>query len=218
MTASRPSGRVRSNLCQEVWQLMSDSEVGPKKQSRQPWEQREDEHAKFYSLFLAFRSIGVTRTVRKVAEQAGLDERKVSRVAARFAWSFRADQYDAWVMRHRSKAAEQRLLREIKVESATISDLTQTARILARRALKAVRRDKDKELTPQGAAVLADIVVKLSRLQRGEVTSRRETVAKDARARIGEKLERMAKILDTKFAAPVSDAKPAEAKTEGAVH
>lgn len=198
------------------------NELVSKTKAHHPWDQREDEHAKFYALFLAFRAVGVTRTIKKVAEQAGVSEVKVARVAARFAWSFRADQWDAWVMRHRSKAAEQRMLREIKVESKTISDLTHMAQILSKRALKAVKTDKTKELTPQGAAILADIVVKLSRLQRGEVTSRRETVARDARARIGEKLERMAKILDAKFTVvktpePVALA-PEASKPEEQVH
>lgn len=199
---------------------MSEELVSKSKSARHPWDQREDEHAKFYALFLAFRAVGVTRTIKRVAEQAGVPEGKVARVAARFAWSFRADQWDAWVMRHRSKAAEQRMLREIKVESGTISDLTQMARILARRALRSIRQDKGKALTPQGAAVLADIVVKLSRLQRGEVTSRREVVAKDARARIGEKLERMAKILDGKFAPdnPAPAAGSSDSKADGPVH
>lgn len=169
------------------------------------WDIRPDEPPKAYAAFLVYRSMGVSRTLEKAAEQLGVKPTTVSKLSIAFAWVHRADQWDAWALRQRSHSAEVRVLREAQLEANTISDLIRMTRILAKRTMLQVVQNRNVLLTPQGAATLADIVVKLSRLQRGEVTDRRENVAKAARERVSEKLDRVSKALAEQVKKQVKD-------------
>jgi len=165
------------------------------KSYRAPWDQQVDEPAKAYAAFLVYRGLGVGRTIKAVAQRYNVAERNIYAISSRFAWSFRADQWDAWALRHRSKAAEKRLLREADMESKTVNDALKMTRILVRRSLAKVRTDAKLLLTPSAAASLADTVVKLARLQRGEATSRSETMSRETREKLTQRIERVAKAL-----------------------
>lgn len=166
---------------------------------QKPWAQRPEEPARAYQLFEAFRDMGSGRTIAALAKAIHVREDTMRKIAARFAWTFRADQWDAWAASARNRAAEARQLKEIDMEGKIVSDALVLARLVVGDALRAVRKDLSnknmKSLTPAGAAQLADTVVKLARLQRGEVTDRREMVAKTARERMTAKLARMAEVL-----------------------
>jgi len=166
-------------------------------EDRKAWDQQEGESARAYALFLTYRGMGVARTVASFAREQGIKPETAQAVSSRFGWVFRADQWDAWALRARSRAQERRLLREAQIEARTVTDVVRTARILARRALVRVRRDKGFGLTPTGAAQLADLAVKLSRLDRGEATGRVESVTKRAREGVREKIERVARIVES---------------------
>lgn len=160
-----------------------------------PWDQLDGEPAKAYSLFLKYRELGIERTLKKAAEITGYAEGTVEQLSAHFKWIHRADQWDEWSLRIKSQAAEARVVKEADLEAKTVSDLVKMTRVLVARVKKKVMDDKALQPTVSGVAALADTVVKLSRLQRGEVTDRRETVAKQARERVGKKIERAAKMI-----------------------
>lgn len=176
--------------------------------SRKAWEMMEGEPPKAYALFLLYRSMGVGRTVAEVATKIQRPKRKIQLIANRYNWVFRADQWDAWALRYKSKAQEQRLMREAQVEARTVTDVLKAARILARRTLKKLKRDKNFILTPMGAAQLADLAVKLARLERGDVTSRSESVTSKVREDLKDKLEQMARDLKPSDAASVKKGQP----------
>jgi hypothetical protein len=156
------------------------------------WDRLADEPPKAYALFLLYRSLGIGRTIKEIAAKIERSQQKVQVIANRYNWVFRADQWDAWALNYRSKAQEVRLMREAQVEARTVTDVLKMSRILARRALKGVKGNKAFALTPTGAAQLADLAVKLARLQRGEATSRSENVTRKVRDDLKEKLEQMA--------------------------
>lgn len=171
------------------------------------WDALEHEPPKAYALFLLYRSMGVSRTIKAVAAKLGYSEKKVRKVADAYNWTFRADQWDAWALKYKSKAKEARVMREAQVEARTVADVLKMSRILARRALKSVLKTKEFSLTPQGAATLADLAVKLARLERGEVTSRSGVEMKRVREDLKDKLEQLAEDLK-----PSDAAKPAKEK------
>lgn len=164
-------------------------------QGKRAWDRLEDEPPKVYALFLLYRSIGVGRSIKEIAQKIGRSKTKVQVIANKFNWVHRADQWDAWALHYRSKAKEQQLMREAQIEAKTVADVLKMSRILARRTLKQVKGDATFTLTPQGAATLADLAVKLARLERGEVTSRSGVEMKRVRDDLKEKLEDIAKDL-----------------------
>lgn len=167
----------------------------PKRQP-QPWDQRADEPAKAYALFLVYKNLGIGRSLAQVAKRSGARESTLAKLSVRLNWGFRADQWDAFALRHRAKAAEKRVVAEAELEARTVQDLVVATRILVKRALRRVKTDRTVIPTMRAAADLADVVIKLSRLSRGEATSRHESTTKDARARVGDKLDQIARALE----------------------
>jgi hypothetical protein len=198
---------------------MADDQSKPKPpvQKRVPrvWDMKPDEPAKAYSAFMLYRSLGVGRKLADAAERLHVRVYVLEKLSQRFSWAFRADQWDAWALRQRSHSAEKRVLREAELEARTISDLVRMTRILTKRTMLNVIRTKAASLTPQGVATLADIVVKLSRLQRGEPTDRRENIARSARERVREKLDTVAKTLADQIK---TKEKPGDAPPSKEVH
>jgi len=164
---------------------------------RKPWEQRAGEPGGAYLLFVRYRDLGEKRTVTRLAEQVDYGTSQLDRLKQHFAWAFRCDQWDAHVARVRQRAADQRVRRSARLEAEAVDALMMTAAIAARRALKSFRSAKDKDGKPVVLGVsttqqLVQAAVTLSRLTRGEATERSETVAKDARKRLSERIEEMA--------------------------
>lgn len=191
---------------------MGDEQVRSHKRGRRAWDIREGEPAKAYAYFLIYRQLGVSRSLKKVAEQTGSKENSLAKVSGMFDWKARAEAFDVWSLQQRSHSGEQRVLREAALEANTVTDLVKMTRVLVRRTLREVHSNKGVKLTPQGAAVLGDIVVKLSRLARGESTDRRESIALSARQRVTEKLDKVARALKDTVAAQTKadDAKAGE--------
>jgi len=81
---------------------------------RDPWERQPNESLTRHGQFCAYRDMGRTRSLRKVAESLGLNDRYVRDVAAAYHWRERAEAWDrhldelftaAWI-EERRKAAE----------------------------------------------------------------------------------------------------------------
>ncbi len=113
----------------------------------------------------------------------------LTNLSARWKWVHRADQWDAEQQRERTRAARRRMAIQARFEADTIDDLIKTARISARRLLRAVVSRKI-VLSPKTTVELIDTTVKLRRLTVGEAAGQ-HGVEKSARERLTEKLERM---------------------------
>jgi hypothetical protein len=61
---------------------------------KEVWERLEDESTKAYTLFIAFRDMGVERTVDKAAEQCGKSHSHAQQLSAKYHWRERAAAWD----------------------------------------------------------------------------------------------------------------------------
>lgn len=166
----------------------------------QPWERRDDEPAKVYEAFLAYKGVGVSRTLKATAEKTGFSTSILSEWSKGYAWEFRVDQWDGYTQALRARAQEKRAEREAQLEAKTVSNLVRSAAILSQRMLKGILADKSYSAGVQTTRELASDAIRLSRMVRGEVTDRQELVVQDARKMLAERMQRLADA--TKRSAP----------------
>jgi hypothetical protein len=62
---------------------------------REPWDRQPEESAKKHHQFLAYRDIGLTRTLTEAAEKLTLAYGHVRNIASRYLWQERVDAWDA---------------------------------------------------------------------------------------------------------------------------
>lgn len=159
-----------------------------------PWDRQPGEPKGAYQYFCVYRDLGMKRTIQRAAEKCEVQVSYLTNLSAGWKWVHRADQWDAEQERERTRVARQKMALQARLEAGAVDDLIKAARIAARRLLVAVASERI-VLPPKTTMEPVDTAVKLKRLVAGEVIGSQEIVAKSARERLTEKMERMAQIL-----------------------
>lgn len=138
-----------------------------KASQRELWERQEGESTQAFAAFAAYRDMGVERSLAKVAQTLGKSKALMERWSVRWQWVVRADAWDDEVDRQSRKELEKGII-GMRKNHANI------AKAMLVKALKALQKIQDDEMTPRDVSTMVDVAAKLERLSRGEVTERME--------------------------------------------
>lgn len=155
---------------------MSDKEDSEAPMSDNLWDRRPAEPDKAWAAFVVYRNLGAAiRTVAKVAEIHGKSTRNYEEMAQNWDWSERCRAYDVHQDKLVQKADADAVI-EMRKRQIQLGKLFQAlSATVAKKLLEAERLSKKTKLSPRDAAALADIGVKLERLNSGEATDRVES-------------------------------------------
>jgi len=150
---------------------------------RQPWERVSHESSKAYMHFSLYMSMGVTRSLRKLAE----DTRCISKVAqlrrwsVRHGWVQRTQEYDAY-QEQLLRLEQEKERRQMAKRHASIAVLGQNLVVSSlQRTVEELTQNPEKKLSIRDVTHLLDIAVKVERLARGEPTEISELEGSAAR-------------------------------------
>ncbi len=130
-----------------------------------PLARRNGEGKRAYAAYLAYRDMGVQRSLAKVGRELGKSTALMERWSGRYGWVARADAYDA------------DLQQQIRLtQIAAVADMNERHVNLARAMLGIVARRLQsivpEDLSPADTVRWAEALSKLERLARGEATER----------------------------------------------
>jgi len=144
-----------------------------------PWERMDREHDSAWALFMAYRDSGYPdgiggklrpRTVRAIAEMAGMNEEYVGEVSRGFHWVQRAGAWDREVDRRKTRED----LREVDLIRRRMNRRVEKLSTLLEMEIdKALARATDPDMaqmTPKDIVATAEFVTKIERLMAGEST------------------------------------------------
>ncbi len=206
------------------------------RKKRNVWDQRPDEPGKVFALFLAYRNMGVDRSIRKLhALVPGLTLDQLTKVANEFHFTFRADQYDAWLLGIKNSALERADEKRTFDEAKTAHDAALLAELQIGRLLWFQRKQKatipkfDKEghpvmdvktgrqakvtnphfaFTPTVTMEIVTKAIELMRLLKGQAGTLDEAEQRKVRAELLGKLEKMAEALAPKQEQSIGEPPP----------
>lgn len=145
-----------------------------------PWERQKGEEHEAFAAFCEYRDMGkdgARRSQHKVGEKLGKSDTLIERWAKKYSWTARVNAWDDELDRQTREEL-------IKGIAGMRKNHVGIAQAMLAKALKALQRIPEDELTPQDVARMVDIASKLERISRGESTERTEgthTVAGDVR-------------------------------------
>lgn len=116
-----------------------------------------------FTLFEFYREMGVDRTIRLVAEEANKTTRNIEKMAARWSWRLRAQEYDDYYAQIRARQFHRQRLLAIEQQA----ELGAKMRTAASEGLDVLPTD---ELSAVEIVRLAETGVKIERLAYGEST------------------------------------------------
>lgn len=147
--------------------------------STRPWERMAREGDSAWALFQAYRDLGwpnglgggfKVRTVRALAEMAGMNEDHIGQVSRSFHWAQRAGAWDREVCRRRDEAG----LSEVqRIRARQVTRLAKLHTLMDLELDKMLARASDPDLPQLSAsdmAKMAEFVTKYERLLAGEST------------------------------------------------
>lgn len=174
-------------------------------QEGQPWSKRPDESARQFQAFLCYLDLGADRSVEKVAQKTGYSQKQAERLSSRYAWTFRADQWDAWQANQKVSVREEQAKAQAELEASSVATMARIAHIGITRLLKQVQDDES--VVPGWTTIrefLSD-TIRLSRLLRGvdQTPEEREREVSDA-------IKQLADLVNRKKRRPAL--KPAESE------
>lgn len=152
--------------------LESLTEKEGRSAGRLPWERQYGEGRKPFAYFSDYRDMGVSRTIRKVAQGRNKALSWLALCSSRWSWVERAESWDAYQDRE-SRIAEIASIREMNERQVGLAKLLQAKLLVALRGM-----DADK-LTPAAIAQWLEVSVKVERLASGQATERTAGVAEE---------------------------------------
>lgn len=147
-----------------------------------PWERQPNEGPQAYNVFCAYRDSGVNgakRSLQKTAESTLKKDGTPYKYSTlrgwsrKYNWQARCNAFDDEMDRQ----AREELIKGI---TSMRKNHVGIAQAMLTKALKALQRIPEDELTPQDIARMVDIAAKLERISRGEATERTEGTHKVA--------------------------------------
>lgn len=172
-----------------------DLDVGEKPPSeekpREPWEQRPDETGKAYEAFKKFLDLGVTRSIAEVVRQnEDIKDGTAHAWSAAHEWWVRAKAWDAMKQRQRTAGVKAAITRTADMEAEALELATKIYTENWKRLSTLQDKNEKFILMPLELAQVMDMVLKLSRLSRGQSTEHSEVEVNEARVRLDTLLER----------------------------
>lgn len=130
------------------------------------WELIENETAKQYEAFCAYRDMGADRSLRAVAEKLGKSETLISRWSGKNKWVERATAWDAEQDRIERDIAQKEQAKAIRKMRKFHAGLAEQMLVKAAKALKVIPVD---DIKPGDLTRMVDVASKLERISRGDV-------------------------------------------------
>lgn len=143
----------------------------------EPWERQPGEQLMAFRCFAAYRDMGanggrrsIEKTAKSVTKNDGTPHSAgtLRNWSRKHNWRERVDAWDAWC----DKQAREEVLRG---RTAMLRRHTDIAQAMLVKAVKAMQRIPDDELTAQDITRMVDTASKLERISRGDVTERTES-------------------------------------------
>jgi hypothetical protein len=134
---------------------------------RESWERQENESAKAYAAFAAYRDMGVNRSLAKIARRLGKSKALMDRWSAVYHWVARVDAWEA----EKDRAAREELTKGVTAMRKRHVDI---AEAMLTKAVKSLRRLPPGAMTMRDIATAVEVAAKLERLSRGETTEKTE--------------------------------------------
>ncbi|MFP3153114.1 hypothetical protein LQZ18_01525 [Lachnospiraceae bacterium ZAX-1] len=133
----------------------------------EPWERQEEEGARAFQAFVAYRDMGASRNLKKVAEKCNKTIYIINRWSSEHKWGRRSLAWDD---------EQDRLARAAlaKGRTAMLKNHADIATAMLVKALKGLKGLPEKDLNARDITSMVDIASKLERLSRGEATERVE--------------------------------------------
>ncbi len=104
------------------------------------WDIRKDENPRFYQLFMTYAKLPMDRrNLRELARVTKLSYDHLAALSARFKWTSRADQREAWIFKQKERAEERAIVSRAEQEAQTVWALGDASLILAQRFLEKVK-------------------------------------------------------------------------------
>lgn len=128
----------------------------------QPWELQEGETTKQFEAFCAYRDLGKTRSLQKVAEQLSKSETLIKRWSAKNKWVERVAEWE----NEQDRLIRVELTRDIGEMRKRHADI---AKAMLVKASKAMLRLPDDEIKATDISRMVDVASKLERISRGDV-------------------------------------------------
>lgn len=127
-----------------------------------PWERQKDETTKQFEAFQIYRDMGVSRSIRAVAEQLEKSETLIGRWSSKNDW---VERCEAWDM-EQDRVAREAQKKEIVKMRKKHADLAQAMLVKAALALKSIPVE---EIKASDVSRMVETGSKLERLSRGDV-------------------------------------------------
>lgn len=140
----------------------------PQEELPELWERQDGESAQAFQAFAVYRDMGTERSLVKVAQTLGKSKALMERWSVRWQWVARANVWDDELDRQSRRELEKGIT-EMRKNHANI------AKAMLVKALKALQKIPDDEMTPRDVASMVDVAAKLERISRGEATEKTES-------------------------------------------
>ena len=127
------------------------------------FERLEHESSKAFEGFVAYRDMGITRSIREVAEKLGKSRALLERWSSKYQWVDRARAYDDY-MDKKAILENEKLRREMVKRHASASTMFQS------KVVSRLNTFDPNELSPNDLIKWFEVSVKIERLSRGEST------------------------------------------------
>lgn len=125
------------------------------------YERQDEESKKAFEAFATYRDLGITRSLREVAQKLSKSETLMKRWSSKHDWVERVAEYDA-EMDRKALLQQEKNRREMTKRHANASMLFQ------QKVVDRLRKLKAEELTPAELIRWFETSVKIERLSRGE--------------------------------------------------
>lgn len=160
----------------------------------EPWQQLQNESDEAYEAFSTYMSMGVKRSLVKVAQQLGKNEQLISRWSSRWSWTERIRAHTNYLDKKRLdeelEAYIEMRLRHLKVSDQFLDALIERLETI-----------DVNELSPSDMAKWFDIAVKVGNLAMGKPT---ENIKQDIKAHVGVDHETVKSIIMNERAAALA--------------
>jgi hypothetical protein len=131
----------------------------------EPFERQRGESGQAFGAFAAYRDLGPTRTVRRVAQELSKSVTLISRWSSKWRW---VERVIAWDNRVDAEAREA-VLAEVR---AMHTRHAAAGRLALEKVMEALEQMEPATMTPRDIARVGDVFVRMERFARGEAETR----------------------------------------------
>lgn len=134
-----------------------------KKPKRTPYERQDDETKKAFEAFATYRDLGITRSIREVAQKLNKSVALIGRWSSKYQWVDRAQKYD-------DEMDRKALLQQEKDRRDMVKRHAKQSMMFQQKVLERIRGMNPSELSTSDLIRWFETSVKIERLSRGEAT------------------------------------------------